>query len=77
MDINPGKIRKRSVRIAGHQSSISLEQAFWDALKQIVDDRGLSINQMITDIDAARSADGLSGNLSSAIRVFVLAELRR
>mgnify|MGYP000311330149 CR=1 FL=1 len=68
MDIDPGKIRKRSVRIAGHATSISLEAAFWQALKQITDQRGCSINQLITDIDAARP----SGNLSSAIRVYVL-----
>lgn len=77
MDINPGKIRKRSVRIAKHQTSISLEAAFWDALKEIAEGRGLSLNQMITRIDAARPADGSAGNLSSAIRVFVLDQLRR
>jgi len=76
MDINPGKIRKRSVRIARHQTSISLEAAFWDALKQIAEAQGKSINQLITDIDAARPADGSAGNLSSAIRVFVLEQVR-
>lgn len=77
MDINPGKIRKRSVRIARHQTSISLEAAFWDALRQIADDRESSINQLITDIDEARPADGSAGNLSSAIRVFVLEQVRQ
>ncbi len=62
-------IRKRSVNIAGHRTSVSLEDAFWVALREIADRRGLSLNAMIREIDATRS-----GNLSSAIRVFVLAE---
>ena len=62
-------IRKRSVNIAGHRTSVSLEDAFWRALKEIAERRGLSLNALIREIDAARS-----GNLSSAIRVFVLAE---
>ncbi len=63
------EIRKRSVNIAGHRTSVSLEDAFWVALREIADRRGLSLNAMIREIDATRS-----GNLSSAIRVFVLAE---
>ncbi len=62
-------IRKRSVNIAGHRTSVSLEDAFWVALREIADRRGLSLNAMIREIDATRS-----GNLSSALRVFVLAE---
>jgi predicted DNA-binding ribbon-helix-helix protein len=62
-------IRKRSVTIAGHSTSVSLEAAFWDALKDIATVRGVSINALIETID-----EGRSGNLSSAIRVFVLAE---
>ncbi|WP_158046569.1 ribbon-helix-helix domain-containing protein [Skermanella pratensis] len=65
-------IRKRSVTIAGHSTSVSLEAAFWDALKDIAADRGVSVNALIEAID-----EGRSGNLSSAIRVFVLAEISR
>jgi predicted DNA-binding ribbon-helix-helix protein len=61
------QVRKRSVSIAGHETSVSLEAAFWDALKTIAELRGQSLNQIITGIDKTRS-----GNLSSAIRVFVL-----
>lgn len=70
----PGQaeIRKRSVLVAGHRTSISLENAFWDALGDIAEKRGVSINRLITQIDRNRT-----GNLSSAIRLFVLAELRR
>jgi len=60
-------IRKRSVLIAGHATSVSLENAFWQALKNIANLRGVSLNKLITEIDSRRD-----GNLSSAIRVFVL-----
>lgn len=62
-----GQVRKRSVVIAGHRTSVSLESDFWDGLREIARQRGLSIGQLITEVDAARD-----GNLSSALRVFVL-----
>lgn len=64
---DPAAIRKRSVTIAGHRTSISLEDAFWEALTQIAAEKGLSINRLISMIDEERR-----GNLSSAIRVYVL-----
>ena len=64
-----GEIRKRSVVIAGHRTSISVEDAFWDAFLDIATMREISANQLITEIDRERQ-----GNLSSAIRLFVLAE---
>ena len=69
------RIRKRSVVIQGHATSVSLEEAFWRVLKAIARSRGLSVNALIADIDRRRTEDpssGASGNLSSAIRVFVL-----
>ncbi len=65
-------LRKRSVMIAGHATSISLEDAFWQALNEIAAAEGLSVNALVTRIDRERGADG-PGNLSSAIRVYVLA----
>jgi predicted DNA-binding ribbon-helix-helix protein len=65
-------IRKRSVTIAGHSTSVSLEAAFWDALKDIAATRSVSVNALIEAIDGGRT-----GNLSSAIRVFVLAEVSK
>ncbi len=65
------QISKRSVLIAGHATSVSLEQAFWRALKDIARGRGLSINALVTEIDRKRGEDA-KGNLSSAVRVFVL-----
>jgi predicted DNA-binding ribbon-helix-helix protein len=63
---------KRSVSIAGHRTSVSLEAPFWDALKEIAEKRRISVQQIIGEIDAGRGAQ----NLSSAIRVFVLADAR-
>ena len=59
--------RKRSVTLAGHRTSLSLEPAFWEALKAAAREDGLSLNALIARIDRARS-----GNLSSAVRVYLL-----
>jgi predicted DNA-binding ribbon-helix-helix protein len=65
-------IVKRSVRIAGHATSISLEAAFWQGLCDIAASRQISVNALIAAIDTTRS-----GNLSSAIRLFVLDSAQR
>lgn len=65
-------IQKRSVRIAGHPTSISLEDAFWDALREIANQRKIRLSELVEEIDAERS----SQNLSSAIRVYVLSSYR-
>ena len=57
--------------IAGHPTSVSLEEPFWQALKEIAARRGLPVNTLIGEVDAKRA-----GNLSSALRVHVLAELK-
>ena len=66
------ELRKRSVLVAGHKTSVSLEAPFWDELRAIAAARGLSLNALIAEIDQSRS-----GNLSSAIRLHVLDWLRR
>jgi predicted DNA-binding ribbon-helix-helix protein len=63
---------KHSVRIAGHATSVSLETAFWQALCEIAARRRMSVNALLSAIDAGRG-----GNLSSAIRLFVLESCRR
>ncbi|MBP7064412.1 MAG: ribbon-helix-helix domain-containing protein [Ferrovibrio sp.] len=68
----PTTVKKRSVVVGGHRTSISLERAFWQALRQLATIEGKTINQMVSEIDAARS-----GNLSSAIRVYILARARQ
>ncbi len=65
------QIRKRSVKIAGHSTSLSLEGIFWDALKEVAAGRGLSLNALIEEIDRGRG-----GNLSSAVRVYLLQHYR-
>lgn len=70
-------VRKRSVRIAGHPTSVSLEEAFWDALKEIAAVRGQSLNALISEVDETRALDPMGGgNLSSALRVWALAWFR-
>lgn len=65
--VRPTDMKKHSVTVAGHRTSISLEAAFWEALQLIARLRAVSVNRLIAEIDEARSS-----NLSSAIRVFVL-----
>ena len=59
---------KRSIVIAGHKTSVSLEDAFWNGLKEIAGKRDLTLSDMVATIDKERR----HGNLSSAIRLFVL-----
>jgi predicted DNA-binding ribbon-helix-helix protein len=66
------RLRKHSVEIAGHRTSVSVEEPFWDALKRLAHKQRLSVNALLTTIDA-----GQDGNLASAIRVYVLRALER
>ena len=63
---------KRSIVIAGHKTSVSLEDAFWTGLKDIADDRNMTLSELVSSIDTDRQ----HGNLSSAIRLFVLDHYR-
>jgi predicted DNA-binding ribbon-helix-helix protein len=68
-----GSIVKRSVSIAGHRTSISLEEPFWEVLREIAERDKVSIQALIGRIDEERGEQ----NLSSAIRVFILRDLRQ
>ena len=70
---------KRSVTLNGHRTSVSLEPEFWDEVKRLADLRALSVNALISEIDHARTAASASEprNLSSAVRVYVLRNLRK
>jgi predicted DNA-binding ribbon-helix-helix protein len=59
---------KRSIVIAGHKTSVSLEDAFWRGLKEIAVSRNMTLSDLVATIDSGRA----HGNLSSAIRLFVL-----
>jgi predicted DNA-binding ribbon-helix-helix protein len=69
---SPTRLKKHSVSIAGHRTSVTLETAFWDALAAIARRRQTTIAALIARIDDARAQDPAAPNLSSAIRVFVL-----
>jgi predicted DNA-binding ribbon-helix-helix protein len=63
---------KRSIVIAGHKTSVSLEDAFWKGLKDIAGGRDMTLSELVAVIDSQRQ----HGNLSSAIRLFVLDHYR-
>jgi predicted DNA-binding ribbon-helix-helix protein len=64
-------MHKRSIRIARHNTSISLEPEFWAELKRLAAEQKISLNKLVGQVDAARK-----GNLSSALRVYVLKRLK-
>jgi predicted DNA-binding ribbon-helix-helix protein len=63
---------KRSIVISGHKTSVSLEDAFWEALRELARVQGVTLSTLVGEIDRSRQHD----NLSSAIRVFVFERLR-
>jgi len=65
------KTLKRSVTVAGHRTSITLEGAFWDSLREIADAQNKSVNALIAEVDKQQPE-----NLSSALRVFILNHYR-
>ncbi len=68
---------KRSVTIAGHETSISLEPVFWDALKNAAESRVLPVNALIAQIDARRIESANPPNLASTIRVWLMEHAMR
>ncbi len=62
------QVVKRSIVIATHKTSVSLEDAFWNGLKEIAASRNVALSDLVSSIDAARK----HGNLSSALRLYVL-----
>jgi predicted DNA-binding ribbon-helix-helix protein len=66
--------RKRSITLSGHRTSVSLEQDFWDALNDIARASGQPLARLIDDIDKRQER---GNNLSSALRLFVLAHYRK
>jgi len=70
--MNNSPVVKRSIVIAGHKTSVSLEDAFWQGLKEIAGERDMTLSELVATIDTGRH----NGNLSSAIRLFVLDHYR-
>ena len=71
--MKPSVIVKRSIVLDGHKTSISLEDAFWSSLKEIADAQGITPSAMVAEIDKTRE----QANLCSAIRLFVLDQVRK
>ena len=69
-------MRKRSVTIGGHRTSVSLEDAFWTELAAIAQRRGQSLAALVAEIDRARIDGPAAANLSSALRLYVRDDLR-
>lgn len=67
-------VQKHSVSIRGHRTSFSLEKPFLDELRGIAETRGMTLAALIAEVDGERPRDA---NLSSALRIFVLAEAKR
>jgi predicted DNA-binding ribbon-helix-helix protein len=67
-----GALLKRSMRIAGHRTSLALEQEFWAALEKIARARSMTLPVLIASIDEARGKNAPDASLASAVRVFVL-----
>ncbi|MBV17715.1 MULTISPECIES: ribbon-helix-helix domain-containing protein [Thalassospira] len=64
-------VRKRSVTIAGHRTSFSLEDAFWQELLGLAERRAVTLAELVVEIDSTRD-----GNLSSALRLYILRDLQ-
>ena len=67
---------KRSIMIAGHATSISLEPVFWDALRRAAEEEELPLNALVARIDAERLEGPAAANLASAIRVWLFERAR-
>lgn len=70
-------IIKKSVDLFGHQTSVSMEEEFWAALKEIAAKEGKSVRQIILDVDTKRLQEGSVYNLSGSLRVYILSYYSR
>ena len=66
---------KRSVEIAGHKTSISLEPVFWDLLREAAETEGVPVNALVARIDAERIAADVPPGLAGAVRLWLVARL--
>jgi predicted DNA-binding ribbon-helix-helix protein len=66
--MNKSPVVKRSIIVGGHKTSVSLEEPFWSSMKEISQELSVTLSELVSEIDRSRQ----QGNLSSAIRLFVL-----
>ncbi len=69
-------LRRHSVTLDGHRTSVAIEDEFWEELTRIAALRGLSMAKLVAEVDAARARLDPPPNLGSALRLYVLADLR-
>jgi predicted DNA-binding ribbon-helix-helix protein len=67
---------KRSLTIARHRTSVSLEAPFWEALAELAQDQGKSIARLVSEIDCERTARGDGTSLSASLRLYVLQRMK-
>ncbi|MGQ3039980.1 MULTISPECIES: ribbon-helix-helix domain-containing protein [Caulobacteraceae] len=70
------RLKKRSILLAGHATSVALEPAFWAALEDVATERGLSLAALVTEIDLARGDQGLASSCRLAVLNHLIAERR-
>jgi predicted DNA-binding ribbon-helix-helix protein len=73
MDMKKSLVIKRSIVVGGHKTSVSLEDDFWDALREIAREHRVTLSDLVGSLDEQRQ----HGNLSSTLRLFVLSHYRR
>ena len=71
MSLTPSGLRRRTLTVSGHRTSVALEPVYWEELAAVAQSRGLTLAALIGEIDAARQ-----GSLASALRVYVVERLR-
>jgi predicted DNA-binding ribbon-helix-helix protein len=69
-------LKRHSLSLGGHRTSVALEDAFWNEIRRIAAERGISIAGLVAEVDAARAGEEPPPNLGSALRLFVLADLK-
>jgi predicted DNA-binding ribbon-helix-helix protein len=69
-------LRRHSLTLDGHRTSVAIEDAFWEEIRRIAREHGCSVARLVAQVDEARTRDDPPPNLSSALRLFVLAEIK-
>lgn len=69
-------LKRHSLSLGGHRTSVAIEDAFWREIQRIAQERNISVARLVAEVDAARAGEDPPPNLGSALRLFVLAELK-
>ncbi len=69
-------LKRHSLSLGGHRTSVAIEDAFWREIQRIAQERNISVARLVAEVDEARAGEDPPPNLGSALRLFVLAELK-